>query len=255
MSNVRLEGEEAGATATVSPTGESEESLLETPAVLEARQLHKTYSDGTRDLTVLRGVDFNVHAGEVVSIVGLSGTGKSTLLHLLGALDRPTSGSIRLRGRELSGLSSRELAEIRCRSIGFIFQFHHLLAEFSAFENVLTPGLILRRPMEELQKSATTLLESVGLGDRLHHRPAKLSGGEQQRVALARALVNDPDIILADEPTGNLDPETAEKVMELLWANTRVRGKSLVLVTHDLGIAARADRQLTLRDGCLVAAP
>lgn len=224
------------------------------PAVIEARDLHKVYHDGTRVLPVLRGADLDVYPGEVVSVVGLSGTGKSTLLHLLGALDRPTSGSIRLKGRELSGLSSRELAEVRCRAIGFIFQFHHLLAEFSALENVIAPGLILRRPLPELRQAATALLEAVGLGERLDHRPAKLSGGEQQRVALARALVNDPDVILADEPTGNLDPETAEAVIGLLWDNTRRRGKSLVIVTHDLRIAARADRQLTLRDGRLVPA-
>lgn len=225
---------------------------LDAAAVIEARGLHKTYHDGTRDLPVLRGADLDIYPGEVVSIVGLSGTGKSTLLHLLGALDRPTAGTIRLRGKDLAGLSSRELAEMRCRSIGFIFQFHHLLSEFSALENVLVPGLIMKRGMEELRSDAVRLLESVGLGDRLEHRPAKLSGGEQQRVALARSLVNNPDVILADEPTGNLDPRTAETVMELLWENTRQRNKSLVIVTHDLGIAARADRQFSLQDGLLV---
>lgn len=239
--------------AAARQAGEASGGSITAPPVLSARDLHKIYHDGTRDLQVLKGARLDIFPGEVVSVVGLSGTGKSTLLHLLGALDRPTSGSISLHGRELTSLSSRELADLRCRAVGFIFQFHHLLAEFTALENVMAPGLILRRPAGELEQAARRLLESVGLGERLQHRPSKLSGGEQQRVALARALINDPEVVLADEPTGNLDPNTAETVIDLLWKNTRQQGKSLVIVTHDLGIAARADRQLRLEGGQLVA--
>ena len=187
--------------------------------VLMARGLNKSYHDGTRELTVLKGVDLDIHPGEVVSVVGLSGTGKSTLLQLLGALDRDWTGSIKLAGREYASLSSRQLAEIRCRSIGFIFQFHHLLAEFSALENVMAPGLLLKRSAADVEKDAKELLTTVGLADRLEHRPSMLSGGEQQRVAMARAMINNPDMILADEPTGNLDPGTAASVIKMLWDN------------------------------------
>jgi lipoprotein-releasing system ATP-binding protein len=223
--------------------------------LLEARGIHKDYFDGTRVLPVLRGADLLVRAGEIVSIVGASGAGKSTLLHLLGALDRPTKGSVILGGRDLSALDSAQLAEVRGRSVGFIFQFHHLLAEFSALENVMVPGLILGRPADELRRKATAGLEALGLGERLSHRPSKLSGGEQQRVSLARALMNNPDVILADEPTGNLDTESAEQVISLLWGNVRDNSKSLVIVTHEPEIARRADRCLRLREGRLVEEP
>ncbi|MCX7019872.1 MAG: ABC transporter ATP-binding protein [Candidatus Sumerlaeota bacterium] len=235
----------------------SEAVRNEAPAVspvLEARHVAKDYFDGTRVLHVLRDVSIGVKAGEIISVVGASGVGKSTLLHLLGALDRPTSGEVAIKGRDVSSLTDRELAAVRASSVGFIFQFHHLLAEFSALENVIVPGLIMRHPMDQLQSQASALLESVGLGDRMAHRPAKLSGGEQQRVALARALINNPDVILADEPTGNLDVATAEVVIDLLWNNTRSKGKSLVIVTHEPDIAARADRCLRLRDGVLAPA-
>jgi lipoprotein-releasing system ATP-binding protein len=220
--------------------------------VLEARGLEKSYFDGTRVLPVLKGADFGVREGEIVSIVGASGAGKSTLLHLLGALDRPSGGSILLRGRELASLDNARLAEVRGRHVGFIFQFHHLLSEFSALENVLIPGLILGRPAAELRRDAQARLEELGLGERLTHRPSKLSGGEQQRVSLARALVNNPDVILADEPTGNLDAESAETVIRLLWQNARERGKALVIVTHEPDIARRADRCLRLKEGRLM---
>lgn len=220
--------------------------------LLSAKGVQKDYFDGTRVLHVLRGAEIEVRAGETISIVGASGVGKSTLLHLLGALDRPSGGEIQVNGRAVSGLGDRELAEVRNRWIGFIFQFHHLLAEFSALENVMIPGMILGRPAAELRQRATMLLSELGLAERLTHRPSKLSGGEQQRVSLARALINDPYLILADEPTGNLDRESAETVIALLWKHTRELGKSLVIVTHEPEIARRADRCLRLRDGVLV---
>lgn len=220
--------------------------------VIECRELHKAYDDGTRVLEVLRGADLDVRAGEIISIVGSSGAGKSTLLHLLGALDRPNQGTIKLKGRDLGNLNSPQLAEVRARSIGFIFQFHHLLAEFTALENVIIPGLMLKGSPAELRTRATERLAALGLGERLDHRPSKLSGGEQQRVALARALINEPDVVLADEPTGNLDTETAEVVIDLLWRNVRENAKSLVIVTHEPDIAKRADRCLRLKDGKLI---
>jgi lipoprotein-releasing system ATP-binding protein len=218
---------------------------------LEGVGLWKEYHDGSRNLGVLRGADLSVRRGEIVSIVGTSGAGKSTLLHVLGALDRPNQGVVRVAGQELSRMGKRELATIRNRHIGFIFQFHHLLAEFTALENVMAPGLIARRAEPEVRQQATGLLERLGLGERLTHRPSQLSGGEQQRVALARALVNGPSLILADEPTGNLDTTTAATVIDLLWDEVRQENRSLILVTHDPDIAAKADRQLKLRDGKL----
>lgn len=224
-----------------------------TRVILQASHVAKDYFDGTRTLSVLRDVNLELRAGETVSIVGASGTGKSTLLHQLGALDRPTSGTIAICGHEISKLNDHDLAQLRTRSIGFVFQFHHLLGEFSALENVIIPGMILGRASTgDLRKRATSLLESLGLGERLTHRPSKLSGGEQQRVALARALMNDPDLILADEPTGNLDVESAEVVISLLWKYTEESGKSLIIVTHEPDIAKRAHRCMRLREGKLV---
>ncbi len=217
--------------------------------LLIAREVQKHYRDGERLLQVLRGASLEVYAGEIVSIVGASGSGKSTLLHLLGALDRPTAGAIFFRDRDYSKMTDAELADFRNRSIGFIFQFHHLLAEFSALENVLIPGLIAGKQRSEILPQAIERLEALGLGERLHHRPSKLSGGEQQRVALARALINDPDLILADEPTGNLDAESAAGVIDLLWNHVRNSQRALVIVTHDPEIARRADRCLRLREG------
>ncbi|PKO14409.1 lipoprotein-releasing system ATP-binding protein LolD [candidate division BRC1 bacterium HGW-BRC1-1] len=220
--------------------------------ILEARNIEKDYHDGTRVLKVLRGTSLQVRAGEIVSIVGASGSGKSTLLHLLGALDRPTSGQVLLNGQDFSSLPADQLADMRNRGVGFIFQFHHLLAEFTALENVIVPGLIQGLPVEGVRAAAKERLESLGLGERLTHRPSKLSGGEQQRVSLARAMVGNPDVILADEPTGNLDAESAQVVMDLLWKNVRDNDKALVIVTHEPDIAAQADRRMRLRDGVLV---
>jgi lipoprotein-releasing system ATP-binding protein len=220
--------------------------------IVEARGVSKDYHDGTRVLSVLNNLDLTVRPGEIISVVGVSGAGKSTLLHLLGAIDRPSEGSVTLTGRDLAAADDRELARIRAQSVGFIFQFHHLLAEFTALENVLIPGLILGQPRAKLEPRAREVLGSLGLSERVTHRPSQLSGGEQQRVALARALMNHPDLILADEPTGNLDASTAETVIDLLWSNARQNAKALIIVTHEPSIAKRADRCLRLRDGRLV---
>lgn len=220
-------------------------------SVLEAIEVKKHFSDAHRVLEVLKGVNLCVQKGESIAIAGVSGAGKSTLLHLLGALDRPTAGTIILAGHNYNDLKDKELAQIRNRRVGFIFQFHHLLAEFSALENVMIPSLINGSPREEVTKRAKLLLEEVGLGERLNHRPAKLSGGEQQRVALTRALVNDPDLVLADEPTGDLDLNTGAEMINLIWAHTVERGKSLVIVTHDPEIASKAHRIYRLHNGIL----
>lgn len=220
--------------------------------IICAADVEKHYRDGERLLRVLRGASLEVFPGEIVSIVGASGSGKSTFLHLLGALDRATAGSIIFNGRDYRSLSNAELAALRNRSIGFIFQFHHLLAEFTALENAVIPGLIAGHSFHALAEKARERLQALGLGERLQHRPAKLSGGEQQRLALARALTNEPELILADEPTGNLDAESAAAVIDLLWNNVRDNGRALVIVTHDPEIARRADRCLRLREGRLV---
>ncbi|MBN1475550.1 ABC transporter ATP-binding protein [Candidatus Sumerlaeota bacterium] len=219
--------------------------------LLEARGVTKDYRDADRTLHVLRGIDLTLSRGESVAIVGASGAGKSTLLHLLGGIDRPTQGKVIVEGTDLGRLGDRALAGFRNRTVGFVFQFHHLLAEFSALENVMIPGLIAARESNALRGEAEGLLGALGLEERLTHRPAKLSGGEQQRVALARALINQPALILADEPTGNLDEETGETVIDLLWRHTAGQGRTLLIVTHDREIAARADRQLRLHEGRL----
>ena len=226
--------------------------MADSKAVLTATGLMKEYIDGERKLRVLNGVDLQVMGGEFLSIIGQSGSGKSTLLHLLGALDRPTEGSVVLNGLDYASLSDRKLAALRSQEVGFIFQFHHLLPEFTALENVIMPGMIARRPQPDVVRRAEELLLRVGLKERMNHRPSKLSGGEQQRVAVARALLNNPTLVLADEPTGNLDAETSREVLELLIEITKGAGKSLVMVTHDLAIAAKADRALTLKQGRLV---
>jgi len=197
------------------------------------------------------GVDLKVGAGESVAIVGASGVGKSTLLHLLAGLDRPTSGVVLLNGEPYSSQNETETARIRATMIGIVYQFHHLLPEFTAEENVLMPGLVAGLPLREARQRAEERLIEVGLGDRRRHRPAKLSGGERQRVALARALMNDPSVVLADEPTGNLDADTARETIELLWQSTLAKGKSLVIVTHEPFIARRAGRIHRLEKGKL----
>ncbi|MEM8599298.1 MAG: ABC transporter ATP-binding protein [Bacteroidota bacterium] len=224
--------------------------------LLRARGLTKSYPTAKGPLTVLDGVDLDVRRGEFVAIVGESGTGKSTLLHLLGALDRPTAGSVRYTDRagtdtDVFAYDDEALAAFRGREIGFVFQFHHLLPEFSALENVAMPALIQRASMGQAHGRAAALLASMGLADRTDHRPSQLSGGERQRVAIARALMNEPGLVLADEPTGNLDTKTADALHEELRALSREQGQAFVIVTHNPTLAALADRVLTLEGGTL----
>jgi lipoprotein-releasing system ATP-binding protein len=218
-----------------------------------ARGVRKSYvgGDGTR-LQVLDGVDLEVRPGEMVSVIGQSGSGKSTLLHVLGALDHADAGEVSIGGRRIASLKEEALADLRSRNVGFVFQFHHLLREFSARENVMMPQLIAGVSEGDAGRRADELLGLIGLTARATHKPAQLSGGEQQRVAVARALANRPLALLADEPSGNLDPETSERLHDLLFAVCREEGAAMVLVTHDLGLAARADRVLRLHGGQLV---
>lgn len=219
--------------------------------VLACRQLSKSFVDGNRRIDVLSNLELSLDAGERIAIVGQSGSGKSTLLNLLGGLDDPSAGSVWVSGQNLSTLSEQARCRWRNRSLGFVFQFHHLLPEFSALEAVAMPARIAGLPRELAFQRAKELLTSVGLSDRLSHRPAMLSGGERQRVAIARALINRPSCVLMDEPTGNLDPQAAERVLDLM-AELERDETGFVVVTHDPGIALRMDRQLELRDGHLV---
>ncbi len=217
--------------------------------ILECRAVRKSYHDGTRTLEVLRGVDLEVHEGEVLAILGPSGVGKSTLLHLMGTLDRPTGGEILFEGTPYQQMSRSQINRIRNERIGFVFQFYHLLHEFTALENVMMPALSRGHRRSECRSRAEELLARVGLEERMTHKPGQLSGGEQQRVAIARALFNRPALVLADEPTGNLDERTGAEVTNLLLELNRAEGVTLVMVTHDEGLAHRASRWVLMREG------
>ena len=220
-----------------------------TEMLLSARAVHKTYSLGQRALEVLRGVDLELRRGDFVALRGASGAGKSTLLHLLGGLDTPTQGEILLAGRDLATLSSGELSRLRNKEVGFIFQAYYLLPELDALENVCLPARMARTPAAQAEARGRELLTRVGLADRMEHKPYELSGGEQQRVAIARAMINQPDLILADEPTGNLDSHTGEEIIELLVALRAEKQTTLVMATHDSRLASRAPKVIELVDG------
>ncbi len=223
-----------------------------TDPILEASEVQRSFREGGTTLEVLRGVELTIAAGERLAIVGASGSGKTTLLQIIGGLDQPTSGSVRIRGRDIHALSEAERCVLRNEALGFVYQFHHLLPEFTALENVAMPLLVRRVPVAEARAQAEALLGSVGLAGRLRHKPHQLSGGERQRAAVARALVTRPSLVLADEPTGNLDGANAQQVFDLMLQLNRELGTALVIVTHDLRIAARMDRTLTLTGGILV---
>ncbi len=216
---------------------------------LQVKDVYKSFSLGKQTVEVLNGINLTLQRGEMLAMVGASGAGKSTFLHILGTLDRPTSGTVLYEGQDVFRLSEDELAAFRNRRIGFVFQFHHLLPEFTALENTYLPALMQKRPKRHMLEDATSLLSEVGLGHRLHHKPGELSGGEQQRVAVARALIQHPDLVLADEPTGNLDAHTGQAIFELLRTLNQKRGTAFVIVTHNERLSEQADRLIHMVDG------
>jgi len=226
-----------------------ESATSQTPVKIELRGLIKTFRHNGNQVEVLAGVDLDIRQGETLAVVGASGVGKSTLLHILGTLERPSAGKVHWEGEDVFSLDDRSLAAFRNRKVGFVFQFHHLLAEFNALENVMMPALIARLPQPVAREQAEAILVRVGLQERLTHRVSTLSGGEQQRVAVARALVLEPEVLLADEPTGNLDPKSGGRVQDLILELNRERGLTSVIVTHNLEMARILDRQITLLEG------
>ena len=214
--------------------------------------LYKTFPMGGRELVVLNDINLHIARGELIAIIGASGAGKSTLLQILGTLDRPSKGTVSFEGQNLFQLTEQQQAEFRNRRVGFVFQFHHLLPEFTALENACLPAMIQKRDMTAVIGEATKLLGEVGLGDRLHHKPGELSGGEQQRVSVARALIQQPDLVLADEPTGNLDSHTGDALFTLLRQLNRSRGTTFVIVTHNDKLSAQADRIISMQDGMII---
>ncbi|WAR45891.1 lipoprotein-releasing ABC transporter ATP-binding protein LolD [Methylomonas rapida] len=222
------------------------------PVILQCQQLTKRYAQGDLNVEVLKGVDLTIQAGQRVAIMGASGSGKSTLLHLLGGLEKPTSGNVILDGFDLNKIGSAKLSRLRNQSLGFIYQFHHLLGEFTMLENVAMPLLIGNLPIKQAQQQATDLLKRVGLGHRIEHKPGELSGGERQRAAVARALINKPKCVLADEPTGNLDSKTADQIYQLMLELNQELQVSFLVVTHDPDLAGRMDHVLHMEDGLIV---
>jgi lipoprotein-releasing system ATP-binding protein len=238
---------------TTVPTANSRPAAgIRRGAAVSVRDLTKVFFHSGRNIEVLRGLNFDLRAGEMASVVGASGVGKSTLLHVLGTLDTATSGKITFDGVDVTAMNDARLAEFRNNEIGFVFQFHHLLPEFTALENAMMPGLILRLPRAEASERAATMLRRLGLGERMSHRPGELSGGEQQRVALARALLLRPRLLLADEPTGNLDTKTGREMHELFFELNRELEMTILIVTHNDELAARTPRRLRMADGVIV---
>ncbi len=220
--------------------------------MIKVTDLHKSFTMGSRELPVIKGIDLEIQRGELIAIVGASGAGKSTLLHIIGTLDRPTSGTVTFDGQDLFQLSDTQQAEFRNRRVGFVFQFHHLLPEFTALENACMPALVQRRDQHTVETEALALLAEVGLSERVHHKPGELSGGEQQRVAMARALMQKPDVILADEPTGNLDTHTGDSLFALMRELNRSRRTTFIIVTHNDKLSAQCDRIVHMQDGMIV---
>ena len=220
--------------------------------MIKVTDLHKSFSMGSYDLPVLKGINLEIQRGEFIAIVGASGAGKSTLLHIIGTLDKPSSGTVTIDGQDLFQLTEAQQADFRNRRIGFVFQFHHLLPEFTALENAGMPALVQRRDPASVEDDARALLTEVGLGARLHHKPGELSGGEQQRVAMARALMQKPDLVLADEPTGNLDTHSGDALFSLMRDLNKARGTTFIIVTHNDKLSAQADRIVYMQDGMIV---